>query len=209
MSVDYFTRVQASNGWQRILESFTRFVEPRTGQHTLDVGCGPGALVRAFANKGCLAVGVDSDAIMVRRAKTLAKGLTHASFRAGNVLALDFPDNAFDLVTATNVIFLLPDPAKGLAEMARVCRPGGWVAVLNPSPMFSRAAAQAHAQALNLEEFDVESLFNWGALAEAHHRLSAEDLTYAYSTCGLEPPLIAEKIGPGLALFAKGQKVGK
>jgi ubiquinone/menaquinone biosynthesis C-methylase UbiE len=206
MSVDYFTRVQASEGWARVLESFVRFVNPRPGHRALDVGCGPGALVRRLAELGCQATGVDADPAMVSRARELSNGLPNVEFRAGNVLAIPFAAGEIDLVTATNVIFLLTAPLAGLKEMARVCGSGGVVAMLNPSPRLSRAAAAAHAQAMGLTDFDAFSLASWGSAAEAHHRFSAGDVRALFANSGLPSPEITEKIGPGLALFAKAQK---
>lgn len=202
-SADYFTRVQASPGWARVLASFARFAAPPPGWRTLDVGCGPGALVRHLSGLACLAFGLDADPSALARARDLAPGL---SFCAGDARALPFSAASFDLVTATNVLFLLPDPLAALREMARVCRPGGWVAVLNPSPRLSRAEAEAHAARAGLTGFDLASFVNWGAIAERHARFSPADLEYLFESAGLQPPEIAEKIGSRLALFAKGRR---
>ena len=51
-----------------------------------------------------------------------------AQFRQGDAMALPFPDDRFDAAVMALVIFFVPDPAKGVAEMARVVRPGGTVA---------------------------------------------------------------------------------
>jgi SAM-dependent methyltransferase len=50
-----------------------------------------------------------------------------AQFRQGDAMALPWPDAAFDAAVMALVIFFVPDPAKGVAEMARVVRPGGSV----------------------------------------------------------------------------------
>ena len=217
MSIDYFTRVQASSGWSRQLESFARFIDAQPGWRTLDAGCGPGALVRHLARLGCQANGVDVDPGMVDKARELAVEVeaelaaegaaplaTH--FRQGNAADLPFDDDQFDLVTASNVLFLLPEPLAGLRELARVCRPGGWVALLNPSPRLSRAAAEAFAAQAGLKEFEAMSLVKWGGVAEEHHRFSQADIEALFAAAGLQPPEIVEKIGPGFALFARGTK---
>jgi ubiquinone/menaquinone biosynthesis C-methylase UbiE len=220
MSLDYFTRVQASAGWSRILESFARFVAPEAGQHTLDVGCGPGALVRHLASLGCRADGVDADAGTVAKARQLSLDLRaelgveptgtrpgETRFYHSDIQALPLADNQYDLVTATNVLFLLPEPLAGLREMVRVCRPGGTVAMLNPTPRLSQAAAEAHAAALGLQEFEAFSLAKWGRVAEAHRRFGREDVQAMFAAAGLEAPTLAEKIGPGFALYARGRKL--
>src|SRR6218665_2848594 len=55
-------------------------------------------------------------------------GLEAAEFRDGDARALPYPDDAFDVAVMPLVIFFVPDPARGVAEMARVVRPGGAVA---------------------------------------------------------------------------------
>jgi len=200
---EYFARVQASPGWLRVLESFVRFVEPQVGWRTLDVGCGPGALVRLLAAQGCVAEGVDADADMVASAQELAPTLT---FQHGNIHNLPYASNQFNLVTATNVVFLQKEPLVALKEMARVCAPGGVVAMLNPSPKLSRASAEAHAKNSGLTDFAEFSFINWGTVAERNHRFSAEDVQQMFTAAGLANIEAVEKIGEGLALFVKAQK---
>ena len=50
-----------------------------------------------------------------------------AVFRQGDAMALPYADASFDIAVMALVIHFVPDPAKGVAEMARVVRPGGWV----------------------------------------------------------------------------------
>src|SRR5699024_9125585 len=54
--------------------------------------------------------------------------LREAHFRPGDAMALPFDADAFDAAVMPLVIFFVPEPAKGVAEMARVVRPGGAVA---------------------------------------------------------------------------------
>lgn len=200
---EYFARVQASPGWLRVLESFLRFVEPQAGWRTLDVGCGPGALVRLLAAQGCVAEGVDADADMVASAQELAPQLT---FQHGNIHNLPYASNQFNLVTATNVVFLQKEPLVAVREMARACAPGGVVAMLNPSPKLSRETAQAHAHASDLTDFAEFSFVNWGTVAERNHRFSAEVAQQMFTEAGLTGIETVEKIGEGLALFVRGRK---
>ena len=206
MSIETINQVQGSGGWAKILEAFAAFADPQPGQRVLDVGCGPGALVRHFARHGCQVVGVDADPGMVARAEELAAGLPGAEFRQGSVLALPFEAGEFDLVTATNVIFLLPEPVAGLREMARVCRPGGHVAMLNPAARLSEASARAYAAKAGLNEFDTFSLTNWGRIAETHPRFTRADLKAMLPAAGLKLERVEAQVGQGLALFARGLK---
>jgi ubiquinone/menaquinone biosynthesis C-methylase UbiE len=206
MSVDTITQVQGSGGWARILEAFAGFVDAQPGQRVLDVGCGPGALVRLLARRGCRAVGVDADPSMVARAEELAAGLPGAEFRPGSVLALPFEAGTFDVVTATNVIFLLPEPVAGLKEMARVCRVGGRVALLIPAARLSEATARTYAAEAGLNEFDTFSLTNWGRIAETQPRFTRADLKAMLPAAGLSLEKVEAQVGRGLALFVRAVK---
>ena len=96
---------------------------------SLDCGCGTGAMVRQLARRG-RAVGVDLSPEALRLART--RGATVA--RAG-LLALPFPDGAFDCVTSFDVIYhrWVTDDAAALREMARVLRPGGLLLLRVPA----------------------------------------------------------------------------
>jgi SAM-dependent methyltransferase len=97
------------------------------GERVLDVGCGPGDLLRNMARQqpgwGAL-VGFDLSPGMARRAAELAEGLP-VCFFVGDAQALPFPDAWFDLVMARHVLPYVPDIDRAVAEAARVLRPGG------------------------------------------------------------------------------------
>jgi hypothetical protein len=93
-----------------------------------------------------------------------------------------------------------------LCGMVNVCRPGGLIAMLNPSPQMNVAAATAHADQHDLTEFNRVSFINWGNAAEQNHRFSETQITKMFEAVGLSEIVIEAKIG-GLALLAKGRKV--
>jgi ubiquinone/menaquinone biosynthesis C-methylase UbiE len=101
----------------------------RTGeapQRVLDVGCGTGFLALRFAELGHAVTGLDLSPRMIDRARRNAMDGGHdTEFLVGDAAALDFPDEMFDVVTARHVIWILPEPERGLAEWLRVLRPGG------------------------------------------------------------------------------------
>jgi ubiquinone/menaquinone biosynthesis C-methylase UbiE len=206
--VTYFTRVQATSGWDRVLASFARFVAPDRTAHVLDVGCGPGSLVRRLAHEVAFAYGCDADRGMIDQAQQLAaeEDVHNVEFRVGTLPDLPYPPDRFDVVTATNVIFLQRNPAAALCGMVNVCQPGGQVAMLNPSPQMNVVSATAHADQRGLTEFNRVSFINWGNAAEQNHRFSEAQITKMFEAIGLSEIAIEAKIG-GLALFAKGKKI--
>jgi ubiquinone/menaquinone biosynthesis C-methylase UbiE len=116
--------------WSRLAgEIFIDWLAPRSGMKWIDVGCGNGAFTELIVQRcGPAEVeGVDpSDAqLAFARSRPAARV---ARFQQGDALALPFPDDRFDAAVMALVIFFLPDPPKGVAEMARVVCPGGIVA---------------------------------------------------------------------------------
>src|SRR3954454_5166231 len=93
----------------------------------LDVATGTGDLAIALRERGAEVVGVDFAENMLEIARQKAPGI---EFRGGNALALDFPDDEFDAATVGFGARNFDDLDRGLAEMARVVRPGGKVVVL-------------------------------------------------------------------------------
>ena len=116
--------------WSRAAgEVFLDWVAPRPGLRWIDVGCGNGAFTELLVER-CAAAevqGIDpSDAqLTFARARPAARV---AEFRQGDAMALPFSEGRFDAAIMALVIFFVPDPGKGVAEMARVVRPGGTVA---------------------------------------------------------------------------------
>lgn len=105
---------------------FAAFLRVAPGQRALDVGCGPGALVTELVRRlGADAVAaVDPSPTFVEAARARFPGV---DVRAGSAEDLPFDDDAFDVVGAQLVVHFMADPTRGIAEMARVARPGGVV----------------------------------------------------------------------------------
>jgi SAM-dependent methyltransferase len=114
---------------QRVGDAFLDWVAPQPGLRWLDVGCGNGAFTeRLIARCAPTAVeGIDPSAAQLAFARVrFAPEVAH--FREGDAMALPFADDTFDVAVMPLVIFFVPDPAQGVAEMRRVIRPGGMVA---------------------------------------------------------------------------------
>ena len=109
----------------------------------LDVACGPGLVVAAFARVVRHATGIDITPAMLERARAHAAGLglTNVTWRQGDVLPLPWPDASFSIVTARFAFHHFLDPLAVLREMARVAAPGGRVVVVDSTPAPERADA--------------------------------------------------------------------
>jgi len=106
---------------------FAASLEVLPGQRVLDVGCGPGAFVSELVSRaGADSVAaVDPSPTFVEAARRRYPGV---DVREASAEALPFPDQTFDVVGAQLVVHFMADPVRGIAEMARVARPGGLVA---------------------------------------------------------------------------------
>jgi ubiquinone/menaquinone biosynthesis C-methylase UbiE len=106
------------------------------GMRLLDVGCGIGDDVRALAalvGASGAAIGVDNSEMMLTKARELSAGaLFPGEFMPGDALDLPFDDGVFDGCRAERVLIHSADPARALAEVARVTRAGGMVVVTEP-----------------------------------------------------------------------------
>ena len=115
----------------RTVANSARYLVPHltAGSRVLDVGCGPGSLTADLAvhcPQGAV-TGIDASAAVIAVAAAAHGDV--AEFLTGDIVALDFPDDHFDVVHAHQVLQHLDRPVAALREMRRVTRPGGVVAV--------------------------------------------------------------------------------
>ncbi|MCQ3932432.1 MAG: hypothetical protein DPW16_18440 [Chloroflexi bacterium] len=204
---EYYISMQTQTGWATILESFARFVAPPAGSQVLDVGTGPGALVKMFREQYQAEVfGVDADPLLMAHA--LNYQAIGPVFICGSVYQLPFQTEQFDVVTATNVLYLLEEVPPALQEMVRVLRIGGTFVMLNPSPQMTIASAIALADERGLTGFARENFIHWGEIAENKVRWSPEQIAELFQKMGLQLAETRERVGVGLALYARGMKRG-
>jgi SAM-dependent methyltransferase len=116
--------------WSQLVgETFLDWLGPKSGLRWLDVGCGNGAFTEMLVQRCAPASvhGIDPSEAQLAYARTRPASRI-AQFRQGDAMALPFPDSAFDAAVMPLVIFFVPKPARGVAEMARVVCSGGLVA---------------------------------------------------------------------------------
>jgi len=116
--------------WSRLAgDVFLDWLAPRPGLRWIDVGCGTGAFSELLIERCAPAEvqGIDPSEAQLAFARTRPAARL-AQFRQADAMALPFPEGKFDAAIMALVIFFVPEPAKGVAEMARVVGPGGIVA---------------------------------------------------------------------------------
>jgi SAM-dependent methyltransferase len=159
------------------LRAIVAAASPGPEDTLLDVACGGGIVVCAFAPHLRHATGIDMTPAMLDRARALAaeKGVGNVAWREGDVTALPYPDAAFTIVVTRFAVHHFPDPAAVLREMVRVCAPGGRIVVVDtcaaPDPAkaahFNRLEKlrdPSHVRALPLAE--LQGLFRTAGLGE-------------------------------------------
>jgi ubiquinone/menaquinone biosynthesis C-methylase UbiE len=127
--------------WDRFFDEQMAFLNHRIvadarlrfGMRVLDLGSGTGypALLDAQTvgpSGGVIGLDLAEQMLAVARRKAMALGLANLTFRTGDVTALPFEANSFDAVTSRFCLMFLPEIPKAAAEIARVLRPGSWVA---------------------------------------------------------------------------------
>jgi len=134
------------------LQMIVEAARPGPDDRLLDVACGPGLVVCAFAPHVCDATGIDVTPAMLDRARKLAadKDLANVAWRRGDVYSLPYDDASFTIVTTRFSFHHFLDPAAVLREMVRVCAAGGRIVVVDDyaSEDPAKAAAFNHLEKL-------------------------------------------------------------
>ena len=109
-----------------------RYMNTLPPARILEAGVGTGISLPAYRRDHRI-VGIDLSPEMLRKARERVQrhGLTNVEVREMDVCDLAFDDNSFDVVTAMYVLTVVPDPEKAMRELARVCKPGGEVILVN------------------------------------------------------------------------------
>ncbi|MGD9991313.1 methyltransferase domain-containing protein [Pseudonocardia sp.] len=169
------------------------------GARVLDVGCGFGLeslrLARAVVPGGAV-TGVDASARFVAEARrrAAAEGLA-VTFVEGDAVALPFPGGEFDVTRAERVLVYVPDPEAALAEMVRVTRRGGRIAVIAPDFDTNTVGVgdRATTRAILAHECDTAVVNGWlpRRLGPALAAVGAHEVEVASRMVVLTPDLAA------------------
>ena len=132
----YNHKVYAGTG-----EKVAEFID--SSDEVLECACGTGAITVCIAEKCRRVTATDFAPGMLKQAARKCRKLSNVSFRKADITSIKCKDDRFDKVVAGNVIHLLPDPGKALAELERVVKPGGKIIIPTYINMSKKSAGLA------------------------------------------------------------------
>ena len=116
-------------------ENFVARLSLKPGQRVLDVACGTGNAAIPAARTGADVIGVDIAPNLLEQARERASAENlSVKFQEGDAEALPFSDGEFDIVITMFGAMFAPRPERAAAELLRVCKPGGLIAMANWTP---------------------------------------------------------------------------
>ncbi len=151
--------------WDRYGRRTVERLSLRGGARVLDVCCGTGAsalpAAQAVGPEGqVVAVDLAEELLKLGRAKAQTAGFHWVEFRRADMTALDFPNRHFDAVVCVFGIFFVPDMEAQVAELWRMVRPGGQLAITTWGPRIFAPAYEIWLQAVRQVRPDLHAAFN-------------------------------------------------
>jgi SAM-dependent methyltransferase len=185
-------------------EEFVARLAPKPGERWLDVACGSGNVALPAARAGAIVTGVDiaTNLLEQARARAAAEGLS-VQFDEGDAEKLPYDDASFDVVATMFGAMFAPRPELVAAELVRVCRPGGQIAMANWTPegfigqMFKATARHVPPPAT------MPSPIKWGDEETVRERLrdGVTDLKLTRQMCQFTLPLSPAEVVETFRLY--------
>ena len=175
---DLFANVVNRRANQALCREVEGLIEPN--DDVLECACGTGLLSGVIARRCKSLIATDFSANMLKRAKKKYGALPNVTFRQADILHLDEPDGQFDVVIAANVIHLLDEPYKALAELDRVCRSGGTIIVPTYMNRSEQGKTSGFASTVGKAGADFKRQFTFDTYKQFIAAAGYDDVDYAY-----------------------------
>ena len=178
----YNHKVYAGTG-----KKVAEFIDP--ADEVLECACGTGAITVCIAEKCRRLIATDYASGMLKQAKRKCRKFRNVSFKRVDITSIKCRNDRFDKVVAGNVIHLLPEPGKALAELERVVKPGGRIII----PTYINMSKKSAGLAVKFIEFlgaDFKKQFDMDSYREFFNEIGYRDVEY-YVVDGRMPCAIA------------------
>lgn len=114
-------------------DRYLSWLAPQPGATVIEMGCGPGDVLRALADRteASRAIGIDPSPVMVERAKTRHADVSSMEFTVADARDTELPADSADVILFHTVLCHIPGPERAFSEAARVLKPGGTLVVFD------------------------------------------------------------------------------
>ena len=143
----------------------------------LECACGTGAISIYIAEKCKNLIATDFAEGMLKQASKKCLHFKNVTFQKADITKLEFADGSFDKVVAGNVIHLLPEPEKALAELKRVTKPGGTIIIPTYINM-SKGSGTAAVKFIELLGANFKRQFDFESYKQFFTNMGYSDVTY-------------------------------
>jgi ubiquinone/menaquinone biosynthesis C-methylase UbiE len=206
--VSFFDSMARTSWLKRVHDTLKETTGSWKDKDILDVGCGTGRLLLRGAEEANKLVGVDLSSEMVKA--SIQQFFYHelsgkSQFLVADAENLPFEDESFHLALSTCVMFLLPDPSKGIKEINRVLKKDGLIAMLNPSEKMSQETAAQYAKENDISGFERTALLKWSNVSTRRHRYTTDEMTALLEELHFSEVTHKEVLG-GLAIISMAKK---
>ncbi|GAA0359066.1 methyltransferase domain-containing protein [Bacillus horti] len=177
--VTFFDQMAQTSWLSSIHAELATYVPQQNGIIALDVGCGTGRFLQRIQHQIAEGIGIDLSPEMIREANRQADLLQltdRFEFRVGDAYELPLKNESVDVAISTCMMFLLPEPEKGIEELHRVLKKQGTLLMLNPSPLMNPEQAYAVAKEQGIPQEEWEYLWKWSNVSTRKHRYAKEEL---------------------------------
>lgn len=144
----------------------------------LECACGTGLLSGVIAEKCKSLIATDFSEKMLKKASKKYCAYANVEFCKGNILQIEYPDVKFDVVVADNVIHLLDEPYKALAELDRVCRTGGKIIIPTYMNKNHKGKTSRFANTVGKAGADFKRQFTYDTYKEFMKKAGYENVEY-------------------------------
>jgi SAM-dependent methyltransferase len=185
-----------------MLETAAQLCTGPESARVLDVGCGPGLLVRTLRQAGHDARGVDISSDMIDAARAQSPANDSDAFMVGDAMSITFDEKPFDHIFALNLLFYHNEPLALVERLLSLCDADGSLVILNPHPDMNLDRVGELERSMNLDAESVTVLRRWEELSQHNGTFSKDGIVDLLKSAGARHCTLIEWPESPVALIA-------